>query len=346
MRRSLFFLLGFLFFLNFRVEAQKSRPESILALAENLMQQYSTSKKRFEAAYQWVTHYIRYDAMQAQGNPAKRSQSEVTIQAFRSGKAVCEGYAGVLDSLAKLMGIPSHLVCGYTRLHGQTDPTPHVWVASLIDGHWLLSDPTFGSGSMENGKFVFEYKPAYLMMSPEKAIETHIPYDPLWQFLASPQTHEGFYKNDKNRCIPGYYLHHHDSLMAFFGLDDEQRLRTELDRIMQQPHYFEALKQRMAFLENSIQLSSYNRSVRQIQQIQAIYNQAVGAYNIYVKEFNAKTDGRSGKAKTDELEKARLLVDSCEMLLLNSRFHPQTIESAQKVQQAIFEFQQKIREAY
>lgn len=346
MKWSLYFLLCLMFFSSFKVEAQKIRSESIVVLAQNLMQQHPTPTKRFEAAYQWVTHHIRYDARQAQGNPAKRSQSEVTIQAFRSGMAVCEGYAGVLDSLAKLMGIPSHLACGYTRLHGHTDPTPHVWVASLIDGHWLLSDPTFGSGSMENGKFVFEYKPAYLMMSPEKAIETHIPYDPLWQFLASPQTHEGFYKNDKNRCIPGYYLHHHDSLKAFLGFDDEQRLKAELYRIVQQPHHFEALKPRIAFLENSIQLSNYNRSVRRIQQIQAIYNQAVGTYNLYIKEFNAKADGKKGKAKTDELEKARMLVDSCETLLLNSRFHPQTIESARKVQQAIFEFQQKIREAY
>ncbi len=340
---TLFALSLILFVGHLHCKAQQQKLPTMEALAKELMQQNSEPAKRLEAAYHWVAHHIRYDLKQTNSVDQAATQSQITAKAFESGKAVCEGYAGVFDSLARLMGIPSQLVSGYTRLSGQLDPTPHMWVANYVDGKWLLSDPTFAAGGIENNRFVFEYNPNFLMVKPEKIIETHMPYDPLWQFLVSPVSHQGFYKNRKNECLTDYFIHHSDSLSLYLDLDFEKKMADELRRIKQQQSNLSALAPRIEFLENSLQIHNYNQSVIRLRHISDIFNRAVGAYNVYATSFNKSQGGKKGPINTSQLEKAQMLTDSCELLLRNTRFNPKLIQNAKEVQQAVFEFQKKIR---
>ena len=322
-----------------------SKTTSIKALADLISQTYSKPEERLEAAYQWVTHNILYDLRQTNSQAKSLTQAEITASAFSGRKAVCEGYAGVFDSLARLMNIPSYLVSGYTRILGQVDATPHVWVANRIGEKWLLSDPTFGSGAMVGNRFVAEYNPAFLMVSPDKMIQSHMPYDPLWQFLTSPLTHRGFIQKRTNETWNMYYRSHADSLRTFLALSKEAQYKAEHARIEQQEHNFQAVIQRLNFLTEAIDIASYNNTVRLINSISATFNQAVGAYNDYATSYNEYQQKRKGKINTGALQQAEMLLDSCEKMLLSGRYPPQLLDEAKKIQKSLFEFQQKVRDA-
>lgn len=322
-----------------------SKATSIKALSDLIAKTYTKPEERLEAAYQWVTHNIRYDLRQTNSRAKSLTQAEITATAFQSGKAVCEGYAGVFDSLAHLMNIPSYLVSGYTRILGQVDATPHVWVANRLGDKWLLSDPTFGSGAMVGNRFVAEYKPAFLMVLPAKMIQSHMPYDPLWQFLASPLTHQGFIQKKTNETWNLYYKSHADSLRTFLALSKEEQYKAEHARIERQEHNFQAVIQRLNFLTEAIDIANYNNTVRLINSISATFNQAVGAYNEYATSYNDFQQQRKGKIKTGALQQADILLDSCEKMLLSGRYPPQLLDEAKKIQKSLFEFQQKVRDA-
>ncbi len=355
MNSKLFLLSFILYWSSFLLTAQQSdgaagklnryQASSIKALAEKIKLSHSQPQQRYEAAYQWVAHNIRYSLTESNSQSRSLSQVEITERAFLRRKAVCEGYAGLLDSLAQLMEIRTALVSGYTRLLGQIDPTPHVWLAVQLDGKWLLSDPTFGAGAMVNNKFVQEYNPDFLLVTPEKMIRSHMPYDPLWQFLASPVTHEGFILKKTHLHWKDYYRHHADSLRHFFQLDQNEQYQAEYDRLDRQPHQYEAVVLRMNFLIQALEIARHNETVKLINHISATFNEAVGAYNNYARSFNEQQRQEKGKVKLSELQKAAVLLDSCEKMLLSGRYPPELIDEAKTIQQSLFEFQQKVRDA-
>ena len=350
------FLLAFLFhWSSFLLTAQQNdgaagklnryQASSISALADKIKLTHSQPQQRYEAAYQWVAHNIRYSLTESNSQSRSLSQAEITERAFSRRKAVCEGYAGLLDSLAQLMEIRTELVSGYTRLLGQIDPTPHVWLAVQLDGKWLLSDPTFGAGVLVNNKFVQEYNPEFLLVTPEKMIRSHMPYDPLWQFLASPVTHEGFILKKTQLNWKDYYQHHTDSLSRFLQLDLNDQYQAEYNRLERQTHQYEAVVLRMNFLIQALEIARHNETVKLINHISATFNEAVGAYNNYASSFNEQQRQGKGKVKLNELQKASILLDSCEKMLLNGRYPPELIDEAKTIQQSLFEFQQKVRDA-
>jgi len=321
------------------------KPGSIQMLANEISKKYSKDEQRITAVYQWVTNNIRYDLKQANSNELSLSQQTITENTFKSRRAVCEGYAGLMDSLSRLLKIPSHLVSGYTRILGEIDPTPHVWVASYINGNWLLSDPTFGAGAMVNNRFVQEYNPDFLLVNPGKMIQTHMPYDPLWQFLPSPYTHEAFVSKKMNATLKHYFKHHADSLKSFIEADPAKQNQLELDRLQAQKYEYTAVVQRMNFLQQSLNISQYNDAVRLLNLISDKFNNAVGAYNSYAESFNKNQRSASNPINLSDLSKAEKLLEECSELLYTGKYPPQLMEQAKSIQQSLTEFQQKVKSA-
>jgi hypothetical protein len=318
---------------------------SISALATEIMRLHNSDEERFRAAAQWVATNLSYDIRQVNSQTKNLTQAQITALAFKTRKAVCEGYAGLLDSLSRFMGLRTHLVSGYTRIEGQLDPTAHVWVAVSLSGNWKLSDPTFASGAMINNRFVAEYNPAFVMVKPEKMIRSHMPYDPLWQFLSSPLTHSGFQRQKFDEVQVGYFKAHTDSLKAFLQLGHDNQYRAELRRLEAQNNRYQAVVERMNFLIENINIAHYNEMVQLLNHISDKFNEAVGAYNNWASAFNENQRKGRRQLNTDELTKAERLLDECEKMLLSGRYPPQLIDQAQKIQQSVFDFQRKLRDA-
>ncbi len=167
-------------------------------LAQKIENDFASDSDRARAIYSWIAFNIKYD-YNAFLNPQRtqsfsyRSEAEkqrkikalndqMLQKAFRSQKAVCEGFTLLYQNLASLMGIKSEIIRGdsKTRLAdiGRKDTTSnHAWNIVLLDGKWRLVDVTWGEGYYDStkGRMVKDFDPAYFDTDPEYFFAKHFP---------------------------------------------------------------------------------------------------------------------------------------------------------------------------
>jgi predicted metal-binding protein len=258
---------------------QKSQ---IALLANDIMNMYDSDDKRFRAAFAWTAQNIRYDL--AALNDNKLYSNHILVgSALQKRLALCEGYVAVLDSLSKLMGISTAKVPGYTRWNNKLQPEPHLWIAVRLHGDWFLSDPTWASGSIVNGRYVAAYDSNWFLVPPTKLINSHMPYDPIWQLLPQPLSHRGFIQNNKSH-LEGLWQTS-DSISNYLQSSVLNQHIGELRRL-RQGFSHQALQPRIRFLEQSISVQRHNQVVEIMQQCNALFNAAVQEYNKAVDAFN------------------------------------------------------------
>jgi hypothetical protein len=68
----------------------------------------------------------------------------------------------------------------------------HAWIGACIGGEYLLTDPTWGSGSLKGKTFNRQFDPFYFLAKPQQFIYSHIPKDESEQYLSPPFTKEEF----------------------------------------------------------------------------------------------------------------------------------------------------------
>jgi hypothetical protein len=274
-----------------RLNAGNSK--DIGALAARINAVFRTEDEKLRAIFLWTATHLRYDLASARQNTQPKPLPEIIELAFKSRKAVCEGYAGIMDSLNRLCGIESVLISGYTRQSGKLDLTPHMWLATRTNGLWRLHDPTWGSGSVINNRYVAQLDEGFFKVLPEKMIATHMPYDPLWQLLKTPFTHKEFIYQ---LTAGGAQWNISDSITKWQSSNQQDRWRDELKRITAENFSHKATHTRIDYLGQSITIFEINRSIYQLKEITDQLNLAIEYYNQAVEIQN-----RAGrKAAVDE----------------------------------------------
>ena len=66
------------------------------------------------------------------------------LDAFQQKKAECQGHAYLYTAMARALGIPTRVVSGLAYSEQLQGFLFHSWAESLVDGHWVAVDPTFG----------------------------------------------------------------------------------------------------------------------------------------------------------------------------------------------------------
>lgn len=257
----------------------------ISTLADAIKRQFRTEEDKLRAIFLWTASHLSYDLASARQNSSPVPLTKAIELAFKNRKAVCEGYAGIMDSLNRLCGIESFLVSGYTRQSGRLDPTPHMWLATRSNGQWHLHDPTWGSGSVINNRFVPNLDESFLMVRPEAMIATHMPYDPLWQLLNKPLTHKEFIHQQK---ADGPVWIISDSLVKWQQSQAHERWQQELRRLMAEKFTHQATQSRINFLKQNIRINEINRSVYQLNTITNQLNTAIEHFNQAVEIQNKR----------------------------------------------------------
>ena len=170
---------------------------SISELANLLAQNATTEAEKARIIYAWVTQHITYDL--AAYNDAVYNNKYPDVDAetvLRDRTTICSGYSNLYYALAEAMNLESAIVIGYAK--GATPNTArfqdvnHSWNAVKIDTAWYLLDPTWGAGSIVEGKFIPDYKPYYFATAPDEFINTHFPKDSGWQLLAQTYARTDF----------------------------------------------------------------------------------------------------------------------------------------------------------
>ncbi len=240
-------------------------------IADFINQNFIAEINKVRAAYFWVANNIIYNKDSANIiNLGVLTHQQKINAALRRRKGVCENFATIFNDICGQAGIKSFVVDGYTKQHGRLDDTGHAWGAVKVDGVWLLCDPTWDAGLSIT---------KYFLATPEEMIQSHMPFDPMWQLLQNPVSYAQFYKGDFYENKKEKIFNYPDSLKIYFTLDSLQKLRVVLNRIQKVGLYSKMITERALWLRMHIEIirqeddaNIYNTSIADIKNAGNLYN--------------------------------------------------------------------------
>jgi len=178
--------------------------QSIDSVSNYIKSNFQTEGDKIRAVFYWTANTISYDADNMFEVKFDEKLQERISRAFTNKKGTCFDYANIFNQLATAVGIKSVVVNGYTKWNKiKVDNLSHSWNAARIDNKWYLFDPTWGSGYVINGIFTRRLDNDNFKVDPELMINTHMPFDYLWQLRDYPITNqefiEGVYAGDNSK---------------------------------------------------------------------------------------------------------------------------------------------------
>jgi len=183
-------------------ESVKTSPE---AVAKYIAEREKDPFLRVKALHDFVADRIAYDVPLLSQNP-KTWPSQKPDAVFKSKKAVCMGYAQLLEEMGRHTGDEIVYVVGVSRgLGGEVSGGGHAWNAAKVEGRWYLIDATWNAGNVNGTKFEKSYGTRYLFTPPNIFGVDHFPDNEHWQlrkdpisrgeFVRQPMLKPGFYAN-------------------------------------------------------------------------------------------------------------------------------------------------------
>jgi hypothetical protein len=269
---------------------------SATSFADHVSKKFSTDNERFSFVYDWICTNVTYDKDSALYFNWSASHDTKIDATLRRKKGVCENYASLLVDIATRMYIPAYVVHGFpTRISNNVDDS-HAWVAVLLDNDWWLCDPTWDANGTDKRK--------YFLSTPQRFIETHIPFDPIWQLLEEPLYYKKTGKEKYN---------YKDSIAAFLKQDSLQQLMSSQQRIMKSD-----VKNNM--VNNWGKLNNMHIAIIAGEKDEQQYNAAVGFYNKALNNYNAFINFRNnGFPSGISNEKLNQTLNAIAPLLDNAR---------------------------
>jgi hypothetical protein len=178
--------------------------QSMDSIGNYIKSNFQTESDRIRAVFYWTANSISYDADNMFEVKFDESLQDRITRAFKAQKGNCFDYANIFNQLATSVGIKSVVVNGYTKWNKvKVDNLSHSWNAARIDNKWYLFDSTWGSGYVINGIFTRKLNNDNFKVDPELMINTHMPFDYLWQLREYPISNQefmdGVYAGDESK---------------------------------------------------------------------------------------------------------------------------------------------------
>lgn len=136
----------------------------IFEQAEKIIGGLSHDRDKAKAIFKFVTEHVAYDVKKAEDDIFNIGDS--ALSTLTSGIGICQDYAFLAVALLRSIGMEAYFVEGDA---GER----HAWVEVKVDDEWLVMDPTWGAGYVQNGTFHFQYNEAYFDPDPAFLAETH-----------------------------------------------------------------------------------------------------------------------------------------------------------------------------
>lgn len=325
----------------FALQIPDSLTGSIADISSYFNSGLTKTSDKARAAYIWLVSNISYDIENMFAINFRQEPKEAVNKALKTRKGICIDYAELYCAILNQMDIKSYVVQGYTKQKGFVDYIPHAWCASLIDSSWMLSDPTWGSGYVQNSVFVRKVDNFFFHTNPEILIKTHIPFDPLWQLLYYPVTNQEFYEGKTALNPKKQYFNYVDSIKVHECKSDIEKLESTSRRIEQNgvknSLVFEQLKYYKIEIENYYSTQLVNN-----------YNLAVSHYNEGINRLNAFIMYRNNQfkpSKTDS-EIADMINDAEQSLTLAKQINKELKSTDPSLSNSIIQLSQSIENAY
>jgi hypothetical protein len=258
-------------------------PESSIAstqgIAGYINSNFSSANDKSRAIFIWIVRNIQYDVANMFVLKTNLKTNERIEKTLKTRKGVCSDYADLFNDIAGKTGIKSYVIPGYTKQKGVVDNIPHAWCAAMIDSTWYLFDPTWGSGYLQNAKFVKQVNNFYFKTKPEQIIKSHISFDPLWQFSNYPITNHEFYEGKNQVNTKKLFFNFKDTLAIYEKQSEMERLVSSSNRIEANGVKNSLIFNMLQYNKREIEVYNNNRVVDQ-------YNSAGISFNIGVNLLN------------------------------------------------------------
>lgn len=208
-------------------------PDSLTTSSENIakyiISNCLTEKSKVRTIYIWITENIQYDIDNRYS--FEQDTAGIINKTLETRKGVCTNFAKLFNDIAIRSGVKSYVITGYTKDNGIVDYNPHAWCSAMIDSCWYIFDPTWGSGSFQNLNYIKKRNDDFYRMRPEKSIQSHMPFDPLWQFINYPITNIQFCNTKTNYKQGETFFNYGDTLKIYVKQTNIERLIAIRNRI-------------------------------------------------------------------------------------------------------------------
>ena len=202
-------------------------------IAKYVNENFQTSTDKVRAIFVWMGWNIEYDIDNMFSINFYEKKEDIIAKPLLTRKGICSNYAELFADICSKAAIRAFVVVGYTKQNGFADYIPHAWCAALIDSSWYMFDPTWGSGYCSNGRFYRQINDEYFKASPDAFVKSHMPFDPLWQFLDYTVTNQEFYDGYIQPASAKKHFNFADSLTAYEKADTLTKLYASAERTMQ-----------------------------------------------------------------------------------------------------------------
>lgn len=274
-------------------------------LAKEVIQEIEFQTDSIESVFKWIADNIRYDATKA--NHIEKAQTserrsdhkseELRAQkmlkdVLRKKKGVCEDYSILFNALVKELGYESFIIHGYTKKNNGilSRRVGHTWNAVKVNNKWMLYDPTWGAGSLnEKKRFVKKYSPIWYETIPSEMIKTHMPYDPIWQ-LQEPISYKDFEENTEFLVSDKSY-NPEEAIADFFSKNEKDQLKSQLDRSVAQGKGVTSLTVWRKHIEERIEHLNHNNKVDVLKVANDKCKHATELFNKFVDAQNSNFKG-------------------------------------------------------
>jgi ribosomal 50S subunit-associated protein YjgA (DUF615 family) len=260
------------------LQIPQSKTYSTDSIAQYVNDNFTKGKEKIRAVYTWVINNIEYSKDSINHFNRWGIDPEINMSAIlRRRKGVCENYAALFANILVKCGVQAVAVTGYTNIPANNYWNGHGWVAVQADKEWFLCDPTWDAGYNS-------YK--YFLVKPDEFIETHIPFDPLWQLLEHPVSHKNFQRGHFSTKKDTTVFHYKDSVAAYLLSDTLQQMQAGLRRMQQSGfdnedvktwHSFNQMKVHIVQQEENMQL--FNEAVADLNKAKKLYTEFVDYRN-------------------------------------------------------------------
>ena len=256
-----------------------SKTKNTKDLSKYLTGKFKNNDEKYAAIYFWVAKNIDYDVKNRYASPVYKSISEIVNEVMRRKKGVCQHYSELFNELCRLSGLSSFVVRGYGKDFGKVMDLAHAWNVIIIDGEYYFVDATWGAGHINaEGKYERDFSLEYFMVKPEKFIDDHISFDPMWQLLKRPLYFQEFEKGIDNRIVRPEF-HFKDSIENYLRQSPIDQLKNSIRRIENNGTANKLVKFELKYRKNNLKILEFNEAVGLFNQGNAYYNKGVSMLN-------------------------------------------------------------------
>lgn len=277
---------------------------------------FQSDSDKIRAAFYWTAITINYDvANMFNQNLGLSSQEKIdSVLKYRIG--VCMHYAAVFNKIVNSLGIPCYEVTGYIIQKNKESTLSHAWCIAKVGNDWYGFDPTWGGGSVDNGLFYKELNNKWFRVPPAKMIDSHIPFDYLWQMLKNPKSRLKAKNRSKSDAGQQENFDFEAELKNYLSLNEAEKVKASMKRIEENgisnaliENYHTFLKNQAVYLDQKINIEKLNDIVSQ-------YNIAVNQFNDFINYRNKQFQPAIPDYQIKEMiESPKVQMEKCQDLL-------------------------------